>query len=84
MEIRGVIRPRKGSSRTLSPGSIATAPGTTPLNAPRVTVFIKSRDCYDIETIFATLSLTPTEARALAAALAKHADESDAAGTVSE
>lgn len=79
MEIHGVIKPRKGSSKTMSYGSVATAPCVTPLGAARVTMFVKSRDCYDIESVFAVMHLSPAEARDLAAKISKYADEAEMA-----
>ncbi len=86
MEIRGVIKPRKGSSTTVARAGVSVAAAVTPVGVPRVTCFVRSKDHHDIESMFGVLHLSPTEAREIAArfvACAAQA-EADAAAQVSK
>lgn len=76
MNVRGVIKPRKGSPVTTVEASVATAPGVTDLGASQVTAFIQAHDTYS-KSVLATLSLSTKEARELGARLIKTADDAD-------
>jgi hypothetical protein len=47
-----------------------------------VHVIVTSLDSFDIESVFALLSLTPAEARGLAAKLSKYADDSETMASI--
>ena len=76
MLIRTHAKAAKEATGIPKAGAIVSQ-GRNPMGAPEVTIFISAFDCFDIPSVVASLRLSPSEARHLAAGLLGAADKSE-------
>lgn len=79
--IRHLISPigkaYKAGRRSIEKCSIACAPGQTEMGAPIVTAHISAHDIFDINHVVSVLTLSPGDARRIAAQLLEAAEKAD-------